>query len=66
MADKAPDTKMEGEPLDSDAVAAGIIAVAPLSYMGIHVASHVTEDEYRSLVVAIISAVDAYRAGQSI
>jgi len=64
------DVKMEGEPLDSDAVAAGIIAaknvIAPLSYMGIHVASHVTEDEYRSLVVAIISAVDAYRAGQSI
>ncbi len=56
--------------LNPDVIVAGVIAAKEyadtITYMGIHVGSKITDQEYNELVIAVIKAVDAYRGGTSI
>ncbi len=40
------------------ATAALKAAIQPLTYMGVHVASHVTDEELQSVAVAVVNAID--------
>jgi hypothetical protein len=40
--------------------------IAKMTYMGISIASHVTDAEYRELAVAVSQAIDDYRDAPSI
>jgi hypothetical protein len=50
----------------ANAVAALKGVIQPLTYMGIHIADHVTADEYNSLATAILMADDKFRAAPAI
>ena len=52
-------------PVNQDEVAIVIDAMKPviakMTYMGIAIASHVTEQEYRDLATAVVKALDDFR-----
>jgi hypothetical protein len=61
---------VKGKQIDPDEIQVGIIAAkeaaSHITYMGIDVGSRITDDQYRSIVTAIVTAVENYRSGTSI
>lgn len=56
--------------VDQDEVAAGVIAAkqyaATITYLDISVGDKITDEEYKDLVTAVITAVDSYRNAKGI
>lgn len=55
---------------DQDEVAAGVIAAkqyaATITFLGVNVGTKITDEEYKEMVTAVITAVDNYRNAKSI
>lgn len=64
------DMIVRGTKIDPEEIVAGIIAAkqvaANITYLGISVGARISEDEYRQIVTAIVSAVENYRSGTRI
>jgi|HubBroStandDraft_5_1064220.scaffolds.fasta_scaffold2832481_1 hypothetical protein len=70
MAKKDKLSAVAGVRVDPDEIQAGIVAAkeaaSNITYMGIDVGSRITDDQYRSIVTAIVTAIENYRSGVSI
>ena len=64
------DTPVAGAKIDPDeiTVAATAVrqAVSNLTYMGMNVGKHVTDDECRMVATAVVTAIENYRSSPSI
>jgi hypothetical protein len=56
--------------LDPDEIQVAIIAAkeaaSNITYMGVNVGSRISDDEYRNIVTAIVTAIENYRSGRII
>jgi hypothetical protein len=61
---------VKGKQIDSDEIQVAIIAAkeaaSNITYMGVNVGSRISDDEYRNIVTAIVTAIENYRSGRII